>query len=290
MADNDTSTEQPQIFVTLVGESAMVIIAWILFTLTLIAAIYGVISWCIIKKFRHFRNYVILSAIVANLLRFTVFQLSLALFTEKLVMTYPVFTVIPAFLMMFCSLSFHCWLLVLCYIFYVDFVKVFNIDIRRRYLKSSLFAWGLPSVTAFIYLALELVMFVYNSKVIITYNMFRIFTMIILLIPAIISFVIYIVVLNSLFRGKVPNENISSHKMRRFYIATLLFILSNIIVLTAIPEILQVPILAIDIIGELGEYLNTIALNVYIIIVKSNRMIWREFLDKIFKRNTFERK
>uniref|UniRef100_A0A2H1WI59 SFRICE_027000 n=1 Tax=Spodoptera frugiperda TaxID=7108 RepID=A0A2H1WI59_SPOFR len=68
MADNETE-ENTEKFSYVVGETAMDIICGILFILSLIAFFYGVTSWCLIKKFRHFRNYVMLSAITNALER-----------------------------------------------------------------------------------------------------------------------------------------------------------------------------------------------------------------------------
>lgn len=98
----------------------------------------------------------------------------------------------------------------------------------------------------------------------------------------IISFGIYIAVLYSLFRSTAASRT-SNNKWFCFYIATLIFVLNNIIVMAVLLELLQVQILFIDVIGELGEYLNTIAFAMYIMIVKGNRETWREFLSKILK-------
>lgn len=43
----------------------------IIYALTIAAFIYGVTSWCLIKKFRNYRNFVFLNAILPNLLLFS---------------------------------------------------------------------------------------------------------------------------------------------------------------------------------------------------------------------------
>ncbi|KAF9798367.1 hypothetical protein SFRURICE_016005 [Spodoptera frugiperda] len=219
MVVGNRTKDGPHSFVELVGKRGMIIVAWVLFALTLIAFVYGVTSWCLIKKFRHFRNYVILSAITAGLLRLVTFQIGMSLITRDIVLNYPVVPALVASTMTYFSLSFNCWLLVLCYIFYVDFVKVFRLDIHRRYLK-----------------------------------------------------IVY-----SLFRSNDKGANKPFNKWTRFYISTLTFVLSNIIVLAAVIDFFQLEILIVDVIGELGEYLNKVALNVYIIIVKVS--LWNKVAD-----------
>lgn len=288
MVVGNRTKDGPHSFVELVGKRGMIIVAWVLFALTLIAFVYGVTSWCLIKKFRHFRNYVILSAITAGLLRLVTFQIGMSLITRDIVLNYPVVPALVASTMTYFSLSFNCWLLVLCYIFYVDFVKVFRLDIHRRYLKSSLFAWGLSFLSTIIYFILICLVYVNRLKQFIV--TFRIGTIVLLLVPVAISFIIYIAVVYSLFRSNDKGANKPFNKWTRFYISTLTFVLSNIIVLAAVIDFFQLEILIVDVIGELGEYLNKVALNVYIIIVKGNRNLWFEFLNKKTKQNRLEMK
>lgn len=247
---------------------------------TMLAFIYGVTSWYLMKKFRNFRNYVILSAILANLIRLLVVELCMILVSEDVIIQFPVVRVVPISLTMYSTLSFNCWLLVLCYYFYIDLVQVFYIDIQKKYLKSGLFAWGLPLISSVIYFVAALYCYVYNSSEIVSEYMFQALTMTILTIPVIINFVIYILVVHSLYRGCEAAATTCSNKWCRFYIATLIFVLSNVLQLTAIAEIFDLKIFIIVVIGELGVYLNTIALDVFIIIVKSNRRLWREFLKR----------
>lgn len=273
MADNETE-ENTEKFAYVVGELAMDIISGILFILSFIAFVYGVTSWCLIKKFRHFRNYVILSAITVNTLRILSYLIFRLMITHFLLPVEVFIFIFAAFV--YFSLSFHCWLLVLCYIFYVDFVKVFRLDIHRRYLKSSLFAWGVPFVTTSLYFLIKGLL---NPD-----NYAELFSVVIieflLLIPVSISLVIYVTVVYYLFHEGDSGSWTSKKKWGRFYVSTLIFILSNLIVLAAVIDIINVRILVVDVIGEMGEYLNSIAISIYIMIVKSNRTLWREFVNK----------
>lgn len=273
------SDDGPHSFDELVGDDGMAIIAWILVVCTLLAIIYGVTSWCLIKKFRVFRNYVILSAIVAKMCLCLFYLLNYYLCIEQMLMEYPVMEVLSAALVLYLALSFHCWLLVLCYIFYVDFVKVFRLDIHRRYLKSTLFGWGLPFISNLCLIIPTLFFYYYDTNDIITLDMLHVILILLLLIPVTINFVIYVIVLYCLFRRSEVGASISFGKWRRFYIASLIFIFSNVIVLVILIEACQIKNLALSTIGEIGDHLNAIALVVYLIVLKSNRVIWREFLN-----------
>uniref|UniRef100_A0A2A4JP70 Uncharacterized protein n=1 Tax=Heliothis virescens TaxID=7102 RepID=A0A2A4JP70_HELVI len=46
-----------------------ILVEYLVLVLTLAAFLYGVLSWCLIAKFRHFRNFVYINAIVSSLLR-----------------------------------------------------------------------------------------------------------------------------------------------------------------------------------------------------------------------------
>lgn len=73
------------------------------------------------------------------------------------------------FLLMYFYLSHHCWLLLLCFIFYVDFVQEFNFDVRNSFLKSSLIGWGVPFITTFLYflVGLSLSICAYDNSIVI---------------------------------------------------------------------------------------------------------------------------
>lgn len=277
------STDDPRSLVDFVGLYAMVIIGWVIFVPTMIAFSYGVISWCLLKKFRHFRNYVIISAITANLLRLGLFEVSMAIAFNGIAVN---LTSVRAFLLTvvaYCSLIFNCWLLVLCYIFYMDFVKVFRTEIRRRYLKSSLFAWGLPIVVSLLYYGAGY--YYFYDRTVVTLDMMLTISLMVFSIPIFSNLVIYILVLVSLFRSKDTSAGTSTNKWRRFYISALIFVLSGVMMLPTLVQLLEINLYYISLMGEMGDYINLLAVNVYIIIVKSNRDLWREYFDKRSKRN-----
>ncbi|PZC81926.1 hypothetical protein B5X24_HaOG211712 [Helicoverpa armigera] len=49
-------------------------------------------------------------------------------------------------------------------------------------------------------------------------------------------------------------------------------------------------LLVMDILGDLAEYINIIALDIYLPVVKTNRNVWREFFDKKSKQKALEMK
>lgn len=247
-----------------------------MFALALVAAIYGVISWLVINKFRHLRNYVLLSAIMANALSI-LFNNLLNLQSEELVRP-PLVDIIYSGLLLYLKLSYSSWLLVLCYTFYVDFVKVLSFDIRREYYKSNLLAWGLPFITTLLVYVPMMAVYVYK---IITSQTLTYVIVLILLIPVVISFVIYTIVVYFLFHDSATGVSVFSEKMGRFYIATLILLFSiNIIGILDLTVILKVKSLIINVILNSAGYLSTIVLCMYLMILRSNRQIWREFLDK----------
>lgn len=246
--------------------------SWIVIVLSLTAFIYGLTSWCLLKKFRHFRHYVLLNVMLANVLRNFIFLFFywFKVFCRDVVKRYLMCVNGYIYFSLYCNLTFDYWLLVLCYIFYVDFVKVFNIDIRRRYLNSSLFGWGIPFVT---FLIAAFLFYLYDSTDILTVNV----AMFLELIPVTISLVIFLMVVYNLFRVSEAGMSISTNKWHRFYIAILIYILSNITEIYAIQDVLGIRNNLVAILGASVELLNSIALAVYFVIGKSNRILWKEY-------------
>lgn len=107
----------------------------IVIVLSLTTLVCGLTSWCIIKKFCNYRNYVYLNTILANFLFYS---------TELTFQMYENVILVPKiiFILFFYLLSVkNHWLLVMCHMFYVDLVKVFGSNIQSRNLKSTVFAW-----------------------------------------------------------------------------------------------------------------------------------------------------
>ncbi|KAF9823711.1 hypothetical protein SFRURICE_009468, partial [Spodoptera frugiperda] len=232
---------------------------------------YGLTSWCLIKKFRHYKNYVFLNIILSISLQLSVYLLPDILKENKF------FYEIWWLILLYFILSFHHWLLVLSYIFYVDFVKVFNINISRRFLKSSIFAWGMPALIVFVFTLVSLAMESFGALM--TLQIF----LSLVIIPSFISFVIYILVLYSLFRSKdtVTHNN----KWRSFYVSTLIFVLSDFFVIYCILDVFKINSYVVLYLGYCGEVINTLAIPVYFMSAKCNRDLWKGFMKKYLLKN-----
>lgn len=241
-----------------------------------------------ITKFRHFKNYVFLNAILGTIFSFISFLLDFSASQPKPgSLQYMVLLYLLDFLRTYFKLVAHCWLLVLCCIFYLDIVQVFNTHVSRRYLKSALFAWGVPLILFIIYsLSLPLLGWLLSkhfenetmkviSKILFFLDIFVIF------VPLVINVLIYIRVLIELFNTtNVPKSAINS---RRFYIATLIFLLSGVIFLISPLWLFVEPP---DVIITVIDYLPSISMDVYFLIVKSNRDLWLEFYVKRIKKTS----
>ena len=134
-------------------ETRFNILTYTSIALTTVPLLYGVISWWLIKKFRNYRNFVFLSAILANfLVALAIIFLSYLrryLYTITDTLAYRHFVVIHDLLLFYITTVKIYWLLVICHMFYAKVVKRHT---KRRYFKSSLFAWGLPFVSCHIFL------------------------------------------------------------------------------------------------------------------------------------------
>lgn len=226
--------------------------------LTILALIYGVTSWCFMKKFRSYRNFVNLNAILANFLLNLL--ATIANYDDDFgfkapnwlfeLFSYPClyFTTVRSF-----------WLVVICHMFYVDFVKVFNDPVQKRFLKSSLFAWGIPLlITGMSTLISADLIFMHVTKLVLSLNC-----------------ILYIVIVYSLYRSFNTSDQTAANIWRRLYIATLIFILSDLIMFLYF--IIVLPVFHSEIVLTLGVLLmrlNVIILDVFIVFVKSNRELW----------------
>lgn len=105
---------------------------------TLATLLYGLISWCVLPKFRNYRNYVFFNALLSNFLKIMAYHFSGLLCLQLKTRFY---------LRRYFSTTNTYWLLVISHMFYIDIVKVFNGNTRRRFLKSSFLGWGVPLIT-----------------------------------------------------------------------------------------------------------------------------------------------
>lgn len=271
---DDNVRKTSETFAEIVGEVLIDTVDWIFFVALVIATLFGLISWCLLKKFRTFRNYVLLSTIIAQMLLMLMFDPS-DLFGEETVKNNEALRIIPFVLLVFFIMCVKCWLIVLCFVFSVDFVRVFHYDFRAKYLCSTLFAWGVPFIIVLIYTIVGCVLINRPSQT----DIFDTPTaMILLLIPVAISLVTFIAVICRLFSDSSANNNLCV----RFTIAISIFTLSNYCLFTIVTGILDKNIYAVDILGEIIEYVIIIALIVFIVVLKSNWKLWRDYINKRF--------
>ena len=247
------------------------------FAITLMTFTYGVTSWCLIRKFRNFNNYVYVNIILVNIIRLTLVSIT-KLHTDegaKSLLNFVIF--------MFLSTVFNYWLLIICYMFYVDVVKVFSGDIKQKFLKSFVLAWGLP-LTGLIFGTLML-------KVINTAiedeggKFFLFFSFYATLfscdfVPLIINIVLFVKLVHSLFFCQekntrvVPENQREKENWRRLLTATAMFMLTNINVLIMIIWVLFLTKFSLR---AVTFCIQTIILALFIPLVKSNRKLWYEY-------------
>ena len=255
---------------------------YVYFGITMTSFTYGVTSWFLIKKFRKFNNYVYTSAVFVNILRLTLMSV-----TD--VICHEVFqSQTHFFLFVYITTVYNYWLLVMCYMFYVDIVKVFHKNVTRKFLKFTIFAWGVPAVVIII---LRLIFLIVErtfegDKEVKLLQFFSTVTFVSCnILPLIINFCIFMKLVYNLFFCKTSNNNVVpqnerlKENLRRLFTATVMFMLININVLTlVIWEILNAafPMRAITL------YLQIIVLALFFPLLKSNRALWGDY----FKRNT----
>lgn len=251
---------------------------WSVVVLSLAVLIYGLTSWCLIQKFRHFRNYVYLNAILACVCRLITFSIIYRVFGYS-ADGGPVPDTIDFFLKYFTSVQCY-WFLVMCCILYVDIVKVFNGDIQRRFLKSTLFAWGVPLVSTVICkfvlpLFLSDDMFFYPQTVIVN-------------LPLFVNLIIYMKFIHSLFccwYGSSENSNSATNCLRRFYIASLIFIFSDIAMLFTVvmTKTLKLSLITQSVLSDI----QVISIDLFVPLIRCNRDLWKAFRAKRLERNVF---
>lgn len=251
------------------------IIALILGLLTFVTFIYGLVSWCLIKEFRSFRNHVLLSAVLASLLRFLAIHLQpFAMVYMKEYMDMDMFgVVISHAAILFFALAFHCWIAVFCYILYVDYVKVFHLDFNGKYLITNLFAWCISLV--------EISGFVITYLLLGSDGFFKLSVLYVFLIPTLVGLVNYLAAVYSVFFGRKTEVWTSGKKWGHFGLSTLIFLVSNLFVLVHVcREITLGESLIYVVVGVVVESLIALLVLIYFICVKSNRTLWREYLNK----------
>lgn len=254
------------------------------FTITLIVCLFGAFSWVLIKKIRCLKNYVFLSTMFVTVLNFFAIGFNAFKYFETLSKSDKLFYLITLYqcVIIYLRLVVSFWLLLLCCLFYVDIVKVFKVHVTRRYLKSTLFAWGFPFIITFVFSALIPIILYNIDKNNSRPDILLIINIVLIFIPTIVNVGIYLKVLISLFKANIVNG--ATFDVRRVYIATLIFVLSGIL-------FLLVPIFSLiepsNLLLAFVEYAQIVTLDIYFLIVKSNRTVWKEyFVNRIRNRNS----
>ncbi|KAJ8721674.1 hypothetical protein PYW07_002449 [Mythimna separata] len=253
------------------------IMPYIVLVLTLAALIYGLTSWFILKKFRNYRNFVFLNAILTFFLLSCLFIIAKEI---EFLRTSGLFYNLPHYLI---TARNH-WLLIISHMFYVDIVKVFNQNVQRRYLKSCMFGWGVPLITYLITIPVLHYYFLFFFK---RGRYMHYISWVILfsdqIIPVTVNCFLYIATGISLYRGFSTNTHTGTNIWRRLYIATLIFLLSDVALLYQL-FINMTYLYPVNIVFFLLVYLNPLSLVVFFVAVRSNRKAWYDFYVKWINR------
>lgn len=238
----------------------------IVLALTLATLIYGVTLWCLIRKFRNIKNYVFLNAILANFLLYSMTTILIHISdSARGSQNLRLCVQIVSYFVIYFVTGQHHWVIVLCYIFYVDVVKVSDVHIRKWYLNSGLFGWCLPLIPTLIFIFV-------TTKSLIKYSSLA--GIILFILPIILNCILYIKILCSVFGSPNVNEPRVTKKWTRLYIATLIFILCNIFLLYSFIINLTVKRKSAKVLSLLLFEICLLVLDILFIAVKDNRKIW----------------
>lgn len=242
----------------------------IMFFLELIDVIFCIlffiltlISWIRIPKWRNFKNYIYVNLGISRFIYYV------------LVFGSVLFGIV------YCSFVFYLWVLILSIKVYTDLVEIFQINITRIFLKSSIFAWGIPLFIEFGYNIIASYHEVYIANV-------GIETAILILL--LINFTLYIKVVYSLSKFNPLNDRAS--RCRKIEIATLSFFICGMPWMISFS--LDYPTIFIEYNENVTLKINTISSVVFsaqniifklcFCLLKSNRELWSEFFER--KRRT----
>lgn len=245
--------------------SATVYVYFAVHTVSSIALIIGLLSWAIIKKFRHFKNFVFLNIIFLNILNVELTFLYEYMFKE---IKLAALKLALGFSFLFVKVSINCWLFILCYVFYRDLVKVFSSDISWRYLKSNLFGWGVP-LTVSIWCVFVMPHIEKSGRI--TAPLF----ITVMLTPLVVNLFIYLRVVYALLKTDVL---VIRNKSQRIQVSTIIFFVSGMLMLLMPLRIyMNFPNWLIIILG----HLQAVAMDFYFFFIRLNRTVWMNYAGKI---------
>lgn len=229
---------------------------------SLIALVYGISTWLVLPRSRTFHNYVYLNSI---------FALTLVLWLTFLSLI-DILGDNAIYFILFFEFGFLSWVAVAFILIYRDIVIVFANDVSRKMLKCNLFAWGLPLATLTGLLSTGI-------------YYFALWYALVLCVVLVVEVFLYVNVLYSLFKGSKVRGSVNNH-CRRMQVATFTFFMGGIPIILEIAIAQQPLSMALsngEVVSLLIEILlltPTIVYNVFFIVMKSNRCLWREWRDR----------
>lgn len=286
-ATNSSSHSTPTQDVIILDDSVRYLrpVDYAVFVIIVSVFIFGLVSWKTIEKFRHFKNYVLLNymfaGIILNVVDTTIrntIARNVFNYGDELTGEPPEVWAILVYeaLLSYMALVVACWLTVLCWIFYIDIVKVFGPNVNRRYLKSALFAWGAPLTLVFIssviipsatFLATKY--FTQKETVELIIEVSYVIDVFTVFVPFVVNVIFYTIILYALFKSNSINK---IARKTRFYIATLIFVLSGgVLLMLPLVTLLELP----NYMESVIVYVQNLLPVIYFLIVKSNRDLWR---------------
>lgn len=269
-------------------------------TIYLYTIIYITLSWiCIllwlkIAEWHKFSNYVFLNLTLAFTVRYFTPILPYILHIYRLIDSYDFVYKTFYYLFTFFGYSLCCWLTVMSVVIYNNIVKIYNSDMDKKYLMSSLFAWGLP-------LIITLWRYVYENYLALTFKrrfnsllFYIVFhTKYLSLLIVILNVLVFVRVLISLLRRsnlRSTNRNTFRQKLQVVifaFISSGIIMMLNLIIqfsislskgfdLYLIPS-MPLSFIAIVLVVEFVGILQMLLLSVFVLFSKSNRQIYRQY-------------
>ena len=280
MADNNTHVNASTDTVDAVRQKMMPYILLTTLALAILALLYGATSWWVIKKFRNYKNFVFLKAILTIFVTYLIIVLFIYFYVQ--IYTYGIgnryyfqgFITLNNILIYYLQTVKMHWLIVISHMFYVDIVKVVKRQNQRKYFKSVIFAWILPFITNGLDMCTSAVLELYSDARDKLYLSF-IFTLI-------LNTSLYIMTVCTVFRISNARSNTTTSKWRRLCIATFIFILSDILMFHYYIFMTFHSNKIIAILNQLIFLIYPLLVFVYFVFVKRNRVLWYElYVNKL---------
>lgn len=254
--------------------------------------------WIVIPRWRKFSNYILFNTIFVFYMRLCapiVFVLYIIISDstnyddddDSKIVFYCF-----EYLTVLCIYSSCCWLSVMTVTVYVDIACIFNNDITKKYLKCTLFAWGVPFVFTTIQ---KLSIYVFKqNEISLTEHLIENALQAIILLG---NIVVFSKVMWSLLRTPNLRSTNRNNLKQKIQVVTLTFVSSGSILLLSIvlglitkklsngsfETLAKVFIILFEydttavILTDLLYSLNLLLITVFILFSKSNREIYREY-------------